>query len=269
MIQYYKQGMFQTEICTKLHCKRETLLSTLNRAGVKVLSKSERNRKVDFNPFSLTTDESYYWLGYLIADGNIHKVENGISIVSKDLDHLNKWHNFTKNPGKIQLRKSGCGTSKFSNKEVKTWLISIGVMPNKTFTVDLNISLNWPIVRGLFDGDGCISIGKSPCVYLITGSILFREKLSNFLNSEDIKHTIQQHTNCWKIVISRKAWVEFATKMYRNKVVYLERKFERFRPILEKSNIANRMNSGEVLIKDNPEPSYTELISVEGAETRG
>lgn len=265
MVDLYKSGVFQTKITQLMHCKRETLLKALAKSGVKVLSKSERNRNVDFNPFNQQTDESYYWLGYFIADGNISKNENGISITSKDLDHLHKWHSYCKNPNKIQIRQqTGCGVSKFANKEVKDYLLSIGITPNKTFTINLCIPLNWSLVRGLFDGDGSISTstesktGRShTTVYLITGSIALRQSLERFLSREGIEFTIQQHTSCWKIVIRARSREAFGQLIYKDASVFLERKQERYRPLLEQSSNDNRMNSGEVQA-DNPEPSCVE-----------
>jgi hypothetical protein len=255
MVLYYKQGMFQTQICKELHCKRETLLKVLNTHGVRILTKSERNRVVTVNPFNQLNDISDYWLGYFIADGNVSKNEHKITIVSKDLEHLSKFHSFCKNPNKINVRvNTGCGTSGFSNKSIKQYLVNIGVTPNKTFTIELNRPLNWAIIRGLFDGDGCIT---KRTVYLITGSLKFREQLEQFFKAENIFYTIQKHINCWKIVIRSKSLIDFGNKLYENAEICLERKYERYRPLLEQSNNDNRMNSGEVQA-DNPEPSYVE-----------
>lgn len=231
MVNLYKSGIYQTKITQLLHCKRETLLKALEKAEVKVISKSERNRKVTFNPFSQNTDESFYWLGYLIADGNVHTKENSVNIVSKDLDHLKKYHLYCKNPNKIYLSKySTCGISKFANKEIKEYLISLGVTPNKTFTINPKFEINWSLIRGLFDGDGSI---YKRTVYLITGSPRFRKKLEKFLRKEQIKFYIQQHTNCWKIQIKSQSLKAFGMKMYLDSSVFLERKYERYRAILE------------------------------------
>lgn len=249
IVRMYSEGATQRQIIEAVRCKRETLLKVLREAGVHVLNKSERNSAVKRNPFDKSEDTSQYWLGYFIADGNVSQSGNAISLVSKDLDHLQKYHNYCGNTGKIYLRPNGCGTSQFANASIKEWLIKHGIGPKKSHTVDPNIPISWPLVRGVFDGDGCITTNKygSTTIYIITGSIKFRVKLEEFLLTEGIFYTIQQHAGCWKIVIRKKSHQHFYQKIYANASIYLDRKFNKFRPIEEKSSIVNRVNSGEAL----------------------
>jgi hypothetical protein len=262
MVNLYKSGVYQTKITQIMRCKRETLLKALDRGGVHVLSKSERNRVVTINPFNQNTDESYYWLGYFIADGNVATDGNKIFIISKDISHLEKWHEYCNNPNKIGVSKtSGCGVSGFCNKDVKDYLISIGVPPNKTFIVDLLIPINWSIIRGNFDGDGCIAVpstGKRyPAhIFMMSASLAFQKQISSFLNNEGIKHSITMKDNCYMINILAASRVDFGKKMYNNASVFLERKYERYRAVLERSNNDNGVNSGEACQGD-PEPSIT------------
>ena len=44
----------------------------------------------------------------------------------------------------------------FKNQDIVDYLKQFGIVPNKTFTLELPY-INWNVLRGVFDGDGSIS----------------------------------------------------------------------------------------------------------------
>lgn len=49
-------------------------------------------RKIKHNPFLEVSDTRDYWLGYIAADGNVSNSHSRISVVSKDILHIDKYN---------------------------------------------------------------------------------------------------------------------------------------------------------------------------------
>jgi hypothetical protein len=84
----------------------------LKEAGVKLRGMTAFGR-VNEHFFDLVdAEEKAYWLGFLAADGNVHKNGMGISLTlqERDKDHLNKFLKAIDSKAKIgvYLRKNGC-----------------------------------------------------------------------------------------------------------------------------------------------------------------
>lgn len=139
----------------------------------------------------LNTEEAQYWLGFLAADGYIGGNNNiVINLSIKDELHLDKYIKYT-NSCKLQIPQTKSVRAYFNNIEVSKTLNSYGLTPRKSLTLDLKVSLTSNIVRGVFDGDGSISISsKNPKFSIATGSeklagkllIWFYQELGYLLN---------------------------------------------------------------------------------------
>jgi len=83
IIKEYKKGRTQKDIATELGTYNTTIRRILIRNNVEVLGNDKLQTVVKHNPFlNLNDDETLYWLGYLIADGNISKERNRINIAT-------------------------------------------------------------------------------------------------------------------------------------------------------------------------------------------
>ena len=118
--------------------------------------------------FDVITEESAYWVGFLMADGNIsYKRERPIialHLKETDLPHLEKFRMFLGSSHKIghyvnkRFGNSSCSLS-FSSERIATRLAEYGVVVRKCF-VGKSIGLQdskhfW---RGVIDGDGHLEI---------------------------------------------------------------------------------------------------------------
>lgn len=118
---------------------------------------------IDNTYFSnIDTEEKAYILGLLYADGNVSSSNNSINIVFQTKD------NALLNDIKTQLasthpikHKATFSSFTFSNKQIKSDLISHGCVPAKskilTFPTHIQKDLMPHFLRGYFDGDGSIS----------------------------------------------------------------------------------------------------------------
>jgi hypothetical protein len=139
-----------------------------------------RTYKLNEDFFENLNEISAYWLGFIMADGNVrsHNYEKTLKIhlAAKDESHL---HNFYKDIGyngklryhpahemkaKGKVHQAGPSvTAQISSKKLINDLIKLECLPNKT-QVGCKVSTLIPeelfrhFVRGYFDGDGSVVI---------------------------------------------------------------------------------------------------------------
>lgn len=110
---------------------------------------------------NIDTSNKAYWLGWLISDGNID--EDGtisISLNSEDEEILHLFENDLKVKDKVRTVNEYKRFAIGSQIMLKD-LLNLTVTPNKSFTVklpELDGKLYPHLLRGLFDGDGWISV---------------------------------------------------------------------------------------------------------------
>lgn len=116
------------------------------------------------NAFKDNTEEMYYFLGFIFADGCLNK--NGsisININKKDIEILEKFKKYLQTDKPIfYLNKTNSIMFTFGNKNILSTLKSFGLTQKKSLTLKFpsNIPNNMinHFIRGYFDGDGCVSI---------------------------------------------------------------------------------------------------------------
>lgn len=127
--------------------------------------------------------ESYYWIGFILADGHIHNNKTiTIKLGLQDINHLLKFKTFTKSKHSIKLYDYSLNNfspkgkycefqisdkihippicNKFDIKSNKT-LQPPNIVSNTTLTNNQYIAL----IIGYIDGDGCITVPTSKRKY--------------------------------------------------------------------------------------------------------
>jgi hypothetical protein len=129
--------------------------------------------------FNKDSEESFYWAGFIAADGNIsQKGDFTISLKASDSNHLEKFKTCISSNAVIKIlppkekiingittKTSGSAIIRF---RAKMWIMpfhKFGIIPNKTKTYHIpNEIINSRyfryFVRGYFDGDGWFFIKK-------------------------------------------------------------------------------------------------------------
>lgn len=204
-----------------------------------------RNRIVNSNPFLPLTEESEYWIGFLLADGCVSTKKYSISLKIKDIEHVLKYRDFINSSLKpnYSINKAGnkvCNIT-FGNFETHQWLTSIGITPAKSKTVKLEMPITGNILRGIFDGDGSVSQRRPK---ITTGSLYFKIQLEEFYTNLGIKYTITvkhkiKASHIWDIWVLQESKQQLYDLMYKNASIYLERKYLQFGAALEKPNVKN------------------------------
>ncbi len=191
--------------------------------------------------YKINTEESAYWLGFLYADGSIDAKSNAVilRLQEQDYDHLVKFKNFIKIDNKINHYKYidySCYSYAFKNLYIKTNLIKLGCLPQKTFKIVFPTQEQVPdlfmadFIRGYFDGDGCIYLKQYNTSINLIGTVDFLNGLINYYHLP--KHKLQSvgKTEFVKkyYISAEKDMLYFLNLLYKNASVFLERKYNKY-----------------------------------------
>lgn len=111
---------------------------------------------------NIDTEDKAYFIGFIVADGSVNSLSNVIQITQKDPYILNEFKKHINYEGSIIKSKSrSVYDIKISSFKMKQDLIKIGIFSNKTRAIKYPLipdNLQNHFIRGVFDGDGCISL---------------------------------------------------------------------------------------------------------------
>lgn len=133
----------------------------------------------------------WYLVGLITSDGNLSKDGRHINITSKDREFLKGVKVLLRLDNKIGIKYNSLRQEAFhiqiSNKNFYEFLLSIGLMPNKSLILEkIKVPGEYfpDFLRGLIDGDGCIRRWTHPTNFreqwslrIYSGSIPFLEWL--------------------------------------------------------------------------------------------
>ena len=190
------------------------------------------------NPFMDMSPEAKYWIGYIFADG--HLVFNdrhySISLFSKNEDIMHKFQNFIGKKARFYKRPTGISQVIYNSKPTTEWFMKTFNIPErKALVLNPSINIDWDILRGYFDGDGCIRMSLSKDKYkryeakFTTGSKIWAKRIQTFLEREGIDSKIKQKKNAFDVIILNKANLQlFYKKLYCNNTSKLDYKYNQF-----------------------------------------
>lgn len=147
----------------------ETIAQALSSRGIKT-----RKRKTDLNIEyfkEINSPEKAYWLGYIAADGCVHRHGWKVSIGSKDADILHKFQKAIGATSPVRYRETfdhrtkktyGAYSIQICSKQFADFVRAQGIDENKSknfqFPTHLPKDLWVHFIRGMFDGDGGLMV---------------------------------------------------------------------------------------------------------------
>lgn len=169
-VDMYVSGLSLESIGKKFDVSLETIRNRVILAGVDRRSRA-RTRKTKNESFfkSIDCESKAYFLGLLIADGNVSKNYVRLSLVESDRHIIDSFANELESTNKIHTRVRRDGNSRnqacftFNSQEIVGDLAALGVSDRKSFTVvppKIDNHLRKHMIRGMIDGDGCLSVSK-------------------------------------------------------------------------------------------------------------
>lgn len=294
IIEDYKRGLNTVEIGKKWNTYNTSIRRVLLRYGIIPRTIKEVLSRVKHNPFQLGNEESEYFLGLLLTDGNIcHRKESNsvcVSLSLKDKEMVEKFRDFVCPQNKVsKILQKKFNTYMYScsvrSDLICEWLESVGNFHNKSYNCDIYVPLTSHILRGIFDGDGywhTTNNGKTKSWGICGKSLIFLQKIQQYLESKGIKAFLNKrkkpnnnflyHLEIYKMVDV----VKVANLMYKEAHISLIRKYDEWH-LFEETLKEKFPKFKEGVASPNPEPSYNSthnLINkkngryiVEGAET--
>lgn len=231
------------------------------------LGLKKKKYKVDETFFeNIDTEEKAYWLGFLYADGCVRDFGNKVNITiglgKKDELHLEKFRRSVGGDMPIAHYKDSL-TGVYNPKitvncsKLGRDLIKHGCIPNKTYhrikipSIDKRLAKHF--IRGFFDGDGWVSIvneGKRNERVVVGIVSYYSDILKDFqkvLTDNDIYSTINKKKsgNTYSLMVYRKdSIVKFLNLMYDGSTIYLDRKYEKSKLILNWSSYSQLSQKG-------------------------
>lgn len=177
MVALYRDGFNLGQIGDKLHIQRRTVRATLARAGFDI-PRRRRVLDLDESAFAVVTEESAYWIGFLMADGCVTEPRGEgmpsirLSLAEEDAAHVERFKAFLKSSHKITVIKkktSTFGGKEYNSQNAHTLVVhskrladalrSFGVTTLKTHTARVRgLELDRHFWRGVMDGDGSVHV---------------------------------------------------------------------------------------------------------------
>ena len=125
-------------------------------------TKKAVERKCDLSVLLEETPESYYWIGFLMADGNFNNGRISFTLAKKDEEQVLKFAKFIKWTGKIKTTPIYAGISPMHKEAVDKICEKFDLKKNKTYNPPETIlnhdkELLKYLLIGFIDGDGTIN----------------------------------------------------------------------------------------------------------------
>lgn len=240
-----------TKVGEKYGVRRQTISKYLKDMGIEVINYQNRARLDETVFDSMDTEEQFYWLGFLYADGNISKTGNRLelTLALKDIDHLEKFRNFLKLTTEIKtvLRNGHYACRLYvRNKHLWGTLNNLGCVPCKSLILEFpkkeifknNKMFILHFIRGYVDGDGCLSYywNKQHTSINTQVSIVSTESFLNsikklFGNKHGYIHNKSSkdwENKAYQLTFNGAIARKFARYLYEKATIYMQRKYEKY-----------------------------------------
>jgi hypothetical protein len=221
--------------------------------------KKKNNKKCDLSVLLDESPESYYWVGFLMADGHFSNGRISFILSHKDKEQILKFAEFIKWKGKIRETSKNVGICPMNKDIVNELCKKFDLNENKTYNppktiLNNNEELIKYLIIGFIDGDGNISkqYKRQDCLIRIKIHKSWEKILKEFCkvihyNAERVK--INKDGYC-ELCISDSEIVTFLKKK-ANEVPVLKRKWEKIN-----ENYISRYTKSKIL-----KTSVTEMLN--------
>ena len=204
---------------------------------------------------SIDTEDKAYFLGFIVADGSVNSISNVIQITQKEPDILYEFKKYIKyEGGLVKSRNRDVFDIKISSSKMKSDLLKLGISPNKTMSVGYPLipeNLQNHFMRGVFDGDGCISIhhdkrdnSNRGQVNICSGSFDFiKEYVDNMVKYCGVKkNNIRQPKGTYYVIdwgglLDVESFYGF---LYKDANIFLKRKKETYDKVMSINKTKNK-----------------------------
>lgn len=264
ILKNYRSGLRATALAQRYNVNRSTIENILKKYDQKSLYKHPRKYNLNENYFNeINSEEKAYFLGLLYADGYNNEDKGAVALQLQEGDvkiikELVNALNYEGDIGFIRKRKphhSNKARLSISSITLSKSLAKKGCVQCKSLILKFPTQKIVPnhllkhFIRGYFDGDGSVSFSKPKKITVtITSSDFFCKILKNkIFNSLKIKSSIQnyKYSKAKTLRISgNRICLLFLDWIYDGCFFRLDRKFEKFKEIINSYNLENLKFTG-------------------------
>ena len=229
----------------KYHYSNTVLYRELRENNIQIKSFEDASRKYEINKniFKQITEQSAYWMGFIVTDGSFQKRLNTYQLVihlsNKDDNHLKKIREFIQPNVKITYTKENSCRIAFTSNEICNDIWKYGIGINKTKEVNLLECLiyNRDFWRGVVDGDGYLGYcekGNNKHRLEIVGSYSLLSYFVEYCKTiiPNFKNTVKPHKSIYVIHLGGNTAKTILKSLYENSNIYLDRKKEKYEEII-------------------------------------
>jgi hypothetical protein len=274
VIQEYLDGESALKLGKKYGVSKTLVLNYLRNNGVERRSSKDyvRPSPYHFNEHwldNLDCQEKFYFLGFFAADGCNQPQYNSarIKLHQRDYELLNKFNLLLESDRPINKRteirkdrnRQDIAEISFTSKYFCSRLTELGMIQNKTkflvFPDYIPKEYQSHYIRGVFDGDGCISVTqeRNGCKSFanVCGTISVCEEIEKILKENNINCVFEiskTSENFARTCIRKQDQITALFHyMYKDANIYLQRKYDKF---IEHINGREAMDSWKQEEKD-------------------
>ncbi len=164
----YLQGKSAAELAAEYGLHRNSIYKILKNNGTPRRRRKEPQHSLNEDVFDVITPESAYWIGFLMADGNIKDLADGhqpavtLTLAGRDAEHVARFRAFLGSSHTLHVRNTGSVTLSVRSRKLVDALARYGVVPRKSFTAQvIGLEDNADFWRGVMDGDGNLRVNHS------------------------------------------------------------------------------------------------------------
>ena len=168
----YIQGKSVLALSIEYNSSTTKIQALLNKNEIDKISQlKKRNPDVVEDYFKqIDHKDKAYWIGWLLTDGGIsNKNDIEIAILNKDEYILHQLENDLKIQNRVKQFGDKYVRFSLSSSNMCKDLIQYGIVPNKTlklkFPQNIGEEYDSHLLRGMFDGDGGLTIGTATRYY--------------------------------------------------------------------------------------------------------
>ena len=198
---------------------------------------------LDIHAFDEITNDVAYWVGFMLADGNLSKNTYAINISLKisDIDHLERFRTFV--GGNQNFGVSQCGqVARYSCSSETMWrrLRELGIHPAKSLiaVVPHWAKNNRHFWRGMIDGDGSVTLSNNNISLCGTASVCtsFLDYGKTLITARSEVRSYKENLSVVRFGVGGKESYKLLAELYENAPLHLDRKYENAMRILNRSN---------------------------------
>ena len=181
-------------------------------------------------------NETFYWLGFILADGSFYKNRFEFSLQKKDYDHIIKFSEFMDNLPVVKKKESfRCAVN--NKQDIALIKEKYDIKDRKTYNPPdfknyehYSDELLYSLLFGVIDGDGNIYVNKKghSCNINITAHKSWERFYVDFMKRLNITYNNNKYGNILRISIGQKKNViALRDKINELQIIKLERKWEK------------------------------------------